>query len=40
MRAHIDRGYVLVRGRIAAVSEDGGPGLDRLYQEKMGIQRT
>lgn len=37
LRGHIDRGYVLVRGRVVASSEAGGVALDRVYQEKVGI---
>lgn len=38
LRDHIDRGYVLVRGRVAAVEESGGAALDDRYQQQMGVQ--
>jgi branched-chain amino acid transport system ATP-binding protein len=38
MRDHIDRGYVLIRGRVTAVGEDGGRELERLYQSEVGVR--
>lgn len=38
LRPLIDRGYVLIRGQIAGVTEDGGEALDRIYQATLGVQ--
>jgi branched-chain amino acid transport system ATP-binding protein len=40
VRGIIDRGYVIVRGRVVDQTEDGGLDLDDRYQQAMGLRRT
>jgi len=40
VRDLIDRGYVLVRSRVVASSEEGGRALDKAYQGVIGVQQT
>ncbi|WP_433220080.1 ABC transporter ATP-binding protein [Dactylosporangium sp. CS-047395] len=40
VRGAVDRGYVLVRGEIVAVCEDGGRALDSEYQARMGVLKS
>ena len=37
VRGVLDRGYVMIRGRIVDVGEDGGIDLDERYQRAMGV---
>jgi branched-chain amino acid transport system ATP-binding protein len=37
VRGVLDRGYVMIRGRIVDVGEDGGLDLDERYQRAMGV---
>lgn len=39
MRQHVDRGYVLVRGQVAA-QRDSGAALDEAYRQQLGLTET
>jgi branched-chain amino acid transport system ATP-binding protein len=38
LRSVITRGYVLIRGAVVAIEEDGGLALDNAYQSAMGVE--
>jgi branched-chain amino acid transport system ATP-binding protein len=40
VRGVLQRGYVMIRGRVVDIGEDGGVDLDERYQRAMGIEQT